>query len=148
MKKINIAKVPVTKWRSRTGKFAQHFQGVSIALGARKCPFDLEVCTLPPGTANCPYHLHHAQWEMYVVISGTGHVRTAKGRTRIAPGDAFICPPKDAHQIINTGKRPLKYYVLADNPALEVCYYPDSRKWAIPGKIVRVTKANYFDGEE
>jgi uncharacterized cupin superfamily protein len=158
MKKINIARVPVNKWDSPKGKFAQRYQGISIALGARHCPFDLELCTLPPGTANCPYHFHSAQWEMYVVVSGTGQVRTAKGRTAIRPGDAFICPPREAHQIINNSKRDLRYYVIADNPAVEVCFYPDSNKWMIPGKmmrgaktryqIARIKNAHYLDGEE
>jgi len=148
MKKINIAKVPVESYKSPKGKFAQRYQGISIALGRRGHPFDLELTALPPGKANCPYHFHTAQWEMYVVISGTGQVRTSKGRTGIRPGDVFICPPNEAHQIINNSKRDLKYYVIADNPVSEVCYYPDSDKWMIPGKVVRVAKASYLDGEE
>ena len=85
---------------------------------------------------------------MYLVVSGTGQVRTSKGHTAIRPGDAFMCPPNEAHQIINNSKRDLKYYVIADNPVTDVCYYPDSDKWMIPGKVVRITKVGYHEGEE
>ena len=80
MKKINIAKVPVEKWGSPKGKFAQRCQGISIALGAKGKPFDLELTTIPPGKAHCPYHYHTAQWEMYVVVSGTGVVAAGIAR--------------------------------------------------------------------
>ena len=55
MKKINIAKVPVEKWGSPKGKFAQRCRGISIALGARGKPFDLELTAIPPGRSMiCP----------------------------------------------------------------------------------------------
>lgn len=148
MKKINIAKVKVVDYKSPKGKFGLQYRSISAALGRRGHPFDLGLVTLPPGKANYPYHLHTAQWEMYVVVSGTGRVRTPKGRTGIRAGDVFMCPPNEPHQVINTGKRDLQYYIIANNPVSECCYYPDSDKWALPSKIVKVKRANYFDGEE
>ena len=47
-------------------------------------------------------------------------------------------------------QRGVLHYVIADNPASDPVYYPDSDKWLIrlPGKLGRVTEAAYFDGEE
>jgi len=148
MKKINITKVKIADYKSPRGKFGLQYRSVSAALGRRGHPFDLGLVTLPPGKANYPYHLHTAQWEMYIVVSGAGQVRTPKARTRIRAGDVFVCPPNEPHQVLNTGKRDLQYYIIADNPVSDCCYYPDSDKWALPSKIVRVKGAKYFDGEE
>jgi uncharacterized cupin superfamily protein len=148
MKKINFAKVPVTKWNSPKGKFGIRFQDTSRKLGRRGVPFELERVSVPPGKANFPYHLHCTEWEMYVILSGTGQIRTPAGKQRIVPGDVLMCPPNEPHQIINNSQRNLEYYVIANNAGTDICYYPDSKKWTLPGKVVHVTKANYFDGEE
>jgi uncharacterized cupin superfamily protein len=68
----------------------------------------------------------------------------------IASGDAFVCPPGDAHQITNTGKEDLLYYVIADNPPVEVNFYPDSNKWLIKPqrKCFTIEETDYYDGEE
>lgn len=148
MRKISITKVPVGTYDSPKGKFAQRYQGISLALGGKHHPFDLELVTLPDGKANSPYHYHTAQWEMYVVVSGTGSVRTPKGRTRIRPGDVFVCPPNEPHQIINTSKRNLQYYCIADNPVSDSCYYPDSKKWLVAHRIIKGKRVPYLEGEE
>jgi hypothetical protein len=50
------------------------------------------------------------------------------------------------------GDVPLVYYLIADNPLNESCYYPDSDKWSLPrnlpGGIFRGAKTDYHDGEE
>ena len=59
-------------------------------------------------------------------------------------------PPGEAHQLINTGRKPLVFYIVADNPPLDVWNYPDSNKWGIrqPRKIFCITEVDYHDGEE
>ena len=148
MRKINFTQVPVREYISPKGKFGIMFQDTSRKLGRRGVPFELGFITLKPGKVNFPYHLHTAEWEMYVIVSGTGQMRTPAGKQRIGPGDVLMCPPNEPHQIINNSKRNLKYYVIANNVVSDCCYYPDSRKWALPGKVVRVTNAKYHDGEE
>ena len=34
-------------------------------------PFDVELSKLNPGETGCPYHSHAAQWELFLVLSGT-----------------------------------------------------------------------------
>jgi uncharacterized cupin superfamily protein len=114
-------------------------------------PFDIEIARIPPEKALCPYHSHSMQWEFYHVISGRGRVRHESGTTAIELGDAFIFQPDQAHQLINDGSEDLVFYVVADNPIGESCYYPDSKKWLIRSperRLVRSESLDYFDGEE
>ena len=65
-------------------------------------------------------------------------------------GDAFMHPPLEAHQLINTGRRDLVFYLIADNPPVDIFYYPDSDKWGMrpQGKFFRLKETPYHDGEE
>src|SRR5262245_47513855 len=110
MRKVNLNEIKEQPWQSPGGKYVVSFKGISEALGreptslnlAKRHPFDLEWNRVPPGKANFPYHAHSAQWELYLVISGTGMVRDKNGTTEVAPGDAFIFGPNEAHQPSNS----------------------------------------------
>ena len=144
------------------GQVRGFVQGISEALGrdpnsldlAKRWPFDLEWTRVPPGKHNFPYHAHSAAWEMYLVISGNGSVRHKDGKTDVIAGDAFIFGPDEPHQITNSGKEDLIYYVIADNPIGESAYYPDSGKWkanktsAADRVVIKGPETDYFDGEE
>jgi uncharacterized cupin superfamily protein len=132
---------------------------VSIALGRdptstdlmKRHPFDVEILRVRPGQKPYPYHSHSAQWEFYHVISGKGTVRDEEGITAIVAGDAFLCEPGHAHQIVNDGTEDLLVYVIADNPIGESCHYPDSNKWIVRSperRLMRGDPLDYFDGEE
>jgi uncharacterized cupin superfamily protein len=110
----------------------------------------LQIRRLPPGAAVCPFHLHLAQWEMFVVLGGSGTVRTSEARTAVKTGEVFFHPPGAPHQLTNTGATDLEVLIIADNPPMDGCFYPDSNKWALrpPGKIFRMTETDYFDGED
>src|SRR3954464_8131861 len=119
MKKINIAKLKWEKWNSPKGTFAQQSKSISGLLGdvrngwpKKGHPFNLELVSVPPGKAPCPFHVHYLQWELYVIVSGTGVARAGKQRVKIKAGDAFMHPPGEAHQLINTGKQPLVFYII------------------------------------
>lgn len=106
--------------------------------------------TSVPKIASCPFHSHSAQWELFVIISGTGTVRANQSRFKVKAGDVIMHPPGEAHQIINTGRRDLVFYLIADNPPVDGCHYPDSKKWGSrrPRKFFRMTEVDYWDGEE
>jgi uncharacterized cupin superfamily protein len=162
VKKINVNEIKEESWKSPGGKYAAIFKGISIALGrdpdsldlAKRHPFDLEWTRVPPGKHNFPYHAHSAAWEMYLIMSGHGSVRDKDGKTDVVAGDAFIFGPDEPHQITNTGKEDLIYYVIADNPIGESGYYPDSGKWkvnktsAADRVVIKSHETDYFDGEE
>ena len=61
--------------------------------------------------------------------------------------------PGEAHQLSASENEDFVYYVIADNPRGDSCYYPDSGKWAVTRElseelIVKGMEADYFDGEE
>jgi len=158
MNKINTNTMPEEVWTSPKGTFASADRNISIALGRepastdllKRQPFDVEICRVPAGKANCPYHSHSAQWEFYHVISGEGWARDESSRTAIGPGDAFVFPPGAAHQLI-AGAQDLVLYVVADNPIGESCHYPDSKKWLVRSPeraLIRSEPLDYHDGEE
>jgi uncharacterized cupin superfamily protein len=159
MNKINTTTLPEISWDSPKGKYIGFGRQVSEALGRepdstdleKRHPFDVEITRLPAGKTLCPYHSHSAQWEFYLVLSGTGQARHEGGLTEIATGDAFIFKPGEAHTIINQGNADLVFLTVADNPIGESCYYPDSKKWAVRSperRLIRSEALNYFEGEE
>jgi mannose-6-phosphate isomerase-like protein (cupin superfamily) len=112
-------------------------------------PYDIGMVKVMPGAANYPFHSHRADWECYIVLSGTGTLRHGEERSPLKPGDCVLCPPGEAHQIINDCDEDLVYYVIANNAPTDFWHYPDSGKWGIPGVgYFRPTKLPYFEGEE
>ena len=159
MRKVNTKDIAEVTWFSPKGKFGGAGKEISEELGRKpdstdlkeRHPFDVEISRIPRGKSACPYHSHSAQWEFYHVISGTGSVRHADGKTAIAAGDAFIFQPGEPHEIINDSSENLVLYVVADNPIGESCYYPDSNKWLVRSlerRLIRSDPLKYYDGEE
>lgn len=160
MRKVNLSEITEGKRTSPKGKYAASYKEISLALGrerdsldlSKRHPFDLALLRIPPGASHCPYHAHSAQSELFLIVSGLGSVRDGAGTTEVAAGDAFFFGPGEAHQITNPGPNELTYYVIADNPIGDACYYPDSKKWAVfrpPDNIImKGSETNYFDGEE
>ncbi len=94
---------------------------------------------LAPGMRSCPYHLHHAQEEMFVILDGAGHLRVAGEMLPLRAGDMVFVPPGPdyPHQIVNTSDAPLKYLSISTQERPEVCEYPDSGKVAAFGPGLR-----------
>ena len=161
MNKVNLSEVTEHERRSPKGRFHKFYRELSVALGRepdsldleKRHPFDLMLTRIPPGAAFCPYHVESAQWELYLVVSGAGKVRSVAGVAGVGPGDVFVFKPGEAHQLFNEGPEDFVYYVIADNPVGDSCYYPDSGKYSVlkePGRnvIVKGPETDYFDGEE
>lgn len=158
MKKVNLAGITAVETKSPKGRYQRVRLDISAALAAKTngqsgsaaCPFEVELVRLPPRATNWPYHAHSVQWELYVIVSGRGRVRTPQGEFEVREGDCVQHPPGEAHHLTNTGAADLIYYVIADNPASDVCHYPDSGKWGLPDQArpVRLQPASYYDGEE
>ena len=101
----------------------------SKSIGARKLGYNLT--ELPPGKAQCPFHSHRQEEEMFLVLEGQGELRFGDQRFKIRKHDVIACPTGDAtvaHQIINTGTAPLRYLALSNLSDTEICEYPDSNK--------------------
>jgi len=112
-------------------------RGARLARGtaARKLGASYDV--LEPGRRGCPYHLHHAQEEMFVVLEGAGTLRVAGEMLPIRTGDVIFVPagPDYPHQILNTSDAPLKYLSISTMEQPEICEYPDSGKFLAEGSL-------------
>ncbi len=161
MRKVNLKEVKEEERKSPGGKYQKFVRNISVALGREKDsldlmkrhPFDLALIRIPKGKAYCPYHGHSAETEFYLVVSGRGTVRDKSGTSEVEPGDAFLFQPGEAHQLSASAEEDFVYYIIADNPRGDACYYPDSGKWAVPiegggDTIVQGAEADYFLGEE
>jgi uncharacterized cupin superfamily protein len=161
MRKVNLKDMSEQERKSPTGKYHKFVKDVSVALGrepdsldlAKRQPFDLALVRIPKGKSYCPYHSHSAESELYLVVSGRGSIRDKNGTTEVGPGDAFFFGIGEAHQLSNAGDEDFLYYVVADNPRGDCCYYPDSGKWAVAKEgseevIVKGKETDYYDGEE
>lgn len=103
---------------------------VASRIGARKLGYNLTV--VAPGKRNCPFHSHHVDEEMFLVLEGNGELRYGEARYPIKAGDVIACPPggpETAHQIINTGDTEMRYLAVSTMAPAEICEYPDSGKF-------------------
>jgi uncharacterized cupin superfamily protein len=101
----------------------------SASIGARQLGYNLT--ELPPGKAQCPFHAHREEEEMFLILEGEGELRFGDQRHPLRRHDVVACPTggaEVAHQIINTGTVPMRYLSLSRLSATEVCEYPDSGK--------------------
>jgi uncharacterized cupin superfamily protein len=68
----------------------------------------------------------------------------------VKAGDHVILSPGEAHELINNSAQDLVYFVLADHHRADVTSYPHTCKRQIKPeyRCVRVTDADYYEGEE
>jgi uncharacterized cupin superfamily protein len=127
----NVAEVPLIEL-GHGDKFAAKLGRIGPVIGTQKLGCLLHV--VPPGKRAFPLHAHHANEEMYVILSGTGEYRVGGQRYPIREGDVLAAPaggPETAHQIVNNGKSELRYLGISTMIAPEAVEYPDSGKFAI-----------------
>jgi uncharacterized cupin superfamily protein len=114
------------------GRYTSRRGTIGARIGARKLGYNLT--ELPPGKAQCPFHCHHGDEEMFFVVEGEGELRFGDRRYPIRAHDVIACPPggrEVAHQIVNTGKTTLRYLAVSTREEIDACEYPDSRKIAV-----------------
>lgn len=108
-------------------------EGGSLTSGTLANKLGASVGILPPGKRSTPFHFHHVQEEMFIILKGNGTLRIADQRVAIEEGDVICIPPGEAwpHQIINTSSLPLTYMSVSTMELPEVCEYPDSNKYLV-----------------
>jgi uncharacterized cupin superfamily protein len=134
-------------------------RGARLARGTAASKLGASFDILAPGKRGCPYHLHHAQEEMFVILEGTGTLRVAGEMLPIRAGDVIFIPagPQYPHQILNTSDAPMKYLSISTMETPEICEYPDSGKYLAEGSLQSATPfeiidrrkqgLDYWDGE-
>jgi uncharacterized cupin superfamily protein len=113
---------------------------------------------LPTGKAQCPFHNHRVEEEMFLILEGEGELRFGQSRYPLRAMDVIACPPGGAgvaHQIINTGPTILRYLAVSTLAPVEMAEYPDSGKIGVYGSVEdsggiwrAADKVDYYDGEQ
>jgi uncharacterized cupin superfamily protein len=131
--------------------------GARLAVGTAALKLGASIDVLPPGKRGCPYHFHHAQEEMFIVLEGEGSLRVAGEMLPVRAGDVVFIPPgpEYPHQLLNTSDAPMKYLSISTRERPEVCEYPDSGKYSAMGvdgpRLDAIQRSSntldYWDGE-
>jgi uncharacterized cupin superfamily protein len=128
---IHVDDVPLHA-HTHGDRFAGRHGSVGAAIGARL--LGCSVTVVPPGKRAWPFHCHHVNEELFVILDGTGVVRIGDADHPVRAGIVIACPPggpETAHQLINTGEVDLRYLSVSTMIASEVVEYPDSGKVAV-----------------
>ncbi|HEX5125932.1 MAG TPA: cupin domain-containing protein [Rhodocyclaceae bacterium] len=136
---INIDEVELQPWPAAmapTGSVAERFEArmglVGKRIGARQLGYN--ITAVPPGKRAFPFHCHHANEEMFVVLQGTGEVRIGDEVYPVRAGDIIACPvggKETAHQIVNTGTEEMRYLAVSTKLSPDIAEYPDSGKFGV-----------------
>lgn len=140
-------------------KFASEDAAVADPIGLKNIGAVYTV--VPPGKAACPFHVHHMEDEMFVILSGKGSYRFGDDVFAVGAGDVLGAPAgrtEFAHQLTNVWEEPLCYLAVSSISDTEVCEYPDSGKFYVRSRRStanrfsfigrREQEVGYFDGEE
>ena len=145
---FRVADVPRLRWTA-----GKKFGGTYRRLGyfGRSKRVGVHIEEIPPGRWNSTFHWHTHEEEHFYILEGQALMRIGKRRVAVRSGDYVVFPPDghQAHALLNTGKRTLKYMVIGTRETGDVCVYPDSGKIAVSAlkKVGRFTKTDYWDGE-
>ena len=100
-------------------------------LGAEK--LGVSVFELPPDQRSFPYHLHHGNEELLVVLEGSVSVRGERGEETLNRDDAVLFPigRAGAHQVINRTEQNARFMIVSTMVAPDITEFPDTGKVGI-----------------
>jgi uncharacterized cupin superfamily protein len=112
------------------------------------------VYELPSHGKGWPYHWHHANEELLVVLAGTPTLRAPDGERVLEPGDCVLFPrgPDGAHTVHNHSDRPARFVMFSSLVSPELVTYPDSGKLGARSRFGRglfreESTVDYWEGE-
>jgi len=158
---INLSEMAVDRINAPEGSpFGGSRQRVGAHIGAQKLGYSF--FNVPPGKAAFPYHTHNGNEEMIYIIDGAGVLRFGNEEVAVITGTVIACPPgaEYPHQLINTGKKDLRYLAVSTMEFPDICEYPDSNKvgayaTAAVGQqvglralYVKDKNVDYYEGED
>jgi uncharacterized cupin superfamily protein len=126
---VNIGELELDHWRQ-----GARYEGRDMSFGALLGLKDLGISynEVPPGKSGCPFHNHHVEEEIFVIVAGEGEYRFGDERIAVRKGDVLGAPAggrETAHQLLNTGATSLAYLAISTKAATEIVEYPDSGKF-------------------
>lgn len=124
---------------------------LSKPMGAKKLGYHLEF--LRPGMFSCPYHWHHSEEELFLVLEGEATLRQDDNYRVVKKGDLifFSNNKESAHQFYNHSKSNFRFIALSTKDDFEICEYPDSKKILVRKAdkiLMSETNQDYWEGEQ
>lgn len=138
---VSLADLELDSWKKGT-----LYQGADISFGKLMGMRNLGISynEVPPGKSSCPFHNHHVEDELFIILEGEGTYRFGPERFAFKAGSVLAAPAgghETAHQILNTGQTTLKYLGISNMSLADVCEYPDSGKFGVYSR----TTGNPYD---
>jgi uncharacterized cupin superfamily protein len=146
---INLADLQLRSQRHGE-RFEALVARIGPLIGARK--LGIRLVEVPAGKSAWPFHSHHVNEEMFVILEGTGELRLGDAMQLIRAGDVIACPPgaaAAAHQIRASDDGTIRYLAISTMHDTDVMEYPDSGKigvfsGAAPGGDERARQVALF----
>jgi uncharacterized cupin superfamily protein len=132
---INIDELQLDSHAHGTA-FAARGAHVASLIGGKQLGYGISI--VPPGKRAWPFHNHHANEEMFFILSGSGKLRYGDQEFPVRAGDFIAAPAggrSTAHQIINDSTAELRYLSVSTAIRPEIVEYPDSNKFSASGPI-------------
>jgi uncharacterized cupin superfamily protein len=88
---------------------------------------------LPPKTEGGPYHFHHGNEEMLIVLRGRPTLRTPDGERTLEEGEVVVFKrgAQGAHKCRNQTAEPARYVVISNNASPDAVEYPDTNQLSV-----------------
>jgi len=110
---------------------------------------------LRPHSKGWPYHYHHGNEELLIVVAGTPTLRAPDGERVLEPGDCVLFPRgvDGAHTFWNDSDETARVLMMSTRLAPEIVTYPDSSKISASspfggGRFLESSNVEYWEGEE
>ena len=101
----------MTAWERDLGSA----RGTRLGPGAGSHELGCSLFELDPGGQATPYHLHHGNEELLIVLDGELELRTPDGTRTVSKGGVVGFPtgPAGAHRLRNTSDAPARYVLVS-----------------------------------
>lgn len=129
---LAAAELQASPYPGPAERFGARMALIAPRIGAKM--LGCNVTEIEPGKAAFPFHNHWTNEELFLVLEGEGEVRIGSERHPLRQGDVLCCPPggpETAHQIVNTGERPMRIFAVSTKLSAELVEYPDTGKLGI-----------------
>jgi uncharacterized cupin superfamily protein len=126
----------------------RHVAPVGAQAGAQELAAN--VYELDPGAVGSPLHVHHANEELLLVLTGTLSLRGPDGTQRL-PAGAVVAFPRGqsgAHSLVNRSDAPVRYLVVSTTNRPDVVQYTDTAATLVVLTEQRLAYPNGADAEQ
>jgi uncharacterized cupin superfamily protein len=122
------ANIHTPTWDQDTDRPPFRWQRAFIGRQAGARELGASLFDIPPGGATFPFHAHHANEELLIVLDGRPTLRTPQGQRELEPGEvvAFTRGSAGAHRLDNGSGVTARVLMVSTMHAPDINEFPDS----------------------